>query len=65
MDEGDYDCQAANAALVAAAPEMLLALQEALHALKMQWANTGAVDDCQRLENAKRAIKKAEGREET
>ena len=64
LDEGNHDCQAANAAVIAAAPEMLLTLQAALYALKMQWAKTGAVDDYQRLENAKRAIKKAEGREE-
>ena len=29
LDEGNYDCQAANAALIAAAPEMLAVLKQA------------------------------------
>lgn len=62
--ENDEDAEKANAIdegnrrLIQAAPDMLYALQDALFALVMQYANTGAVDDCRRLENARAAIRK-------
>ncbi len=47
-----------NRLLIQAAPLILAALQDALYALEMQYANTGAVDDCRGLENARAAIRK-------
>ena len=63
-EEGDRRAEEAqerdegNRVLIQAAPDMLSALQDALYALEMQYANTGAVDDCRRLENARAAIRK-------
>ena len=49
-----------NRRMIQAAPDMYDALRGALYALEMQWANTGAVDDCRRFEDAKGAIRKAD-----
>ena len=64
IEEGDRRAEEAqerdegNRLLIQAAPHLLSALQDALFALIMQYANTGAVDDCRRLENARAAIRK-------
>jgi hypothetical protein len=59
-------CEAANARLIAAAPEMLAALRLAADALDLAQAQVDSENDrdnlCKRLVAVKRVIAKAEGR---
>jgi hypothetical protein len=69
LDDGlvvSEDEQEANAALIAAAPELLDALRDAADAIDLAQAQVDSENDrytlCKRLVAVKRAIAKAEGR---
>ncbi len=63
----DTECEAANARLIACAPEMLDALRMAADAIDLAQAQVDSENDrhtlCKRLVAVKRVIAKAEGRE--